>query len=175
MLNCNPNGDTPSVDNSSFVDPTAVIIGAVTIGKNVFIAPGAVIRADEPGSSVTINDNCNIQDRVIIHAIAGTRVSIDENTSLTHGCIVHGPCAIGKNCIVGFGSVDFKAKIADGVCIKHLAVVEDVDIPSRRLIESTRFISTAEDVKSLKHVNSELKKFAERVISANLELVKKYL
>jgi len=171
----NPYGDSPSVDNSSFIDPTAVVIGAVTIGKNVLIAPGAVIRADEPGSSIVIGDNCNIQDRVIIHALEETTVSIDENTSLSHGCIVHGPCVIGKNCFIGFGSVVFKTKMEDDVCVKHLAVVENIDIPSGRLIESTRFISTAEDVKSLNPVDDEFKKFAERVIFTNLELTKKYL
>lgn len=175
MMKCNPNGDTPCVDSSSFVAPSAVLIGAVNIGKNVFIAPGAILRADEPGSSIDIGDNCNIQDRVIIHALHETAVSIDKNTSLAHGCIVHGPCAIGKNCFIGFGSVVFGTKIGDGVCIKHLAVVENIDIPSGRLIDSTRSISTAEDVKSLKRVDDEFKKFAECVISANLNLVRKYL
>jgi len=175
MMKCNPNGDAPCIDDSSFVAPSAVVIGAVNIGKNVFIAPGAVIRADEPGSSIDIGDNCNIQDRVIIHALEETTVSIDENTSLAHGCIVHGPCAIGKNCFIGFGSVVFKTKIGDEVCIKHLAVVEDVDIPSGRLIESTRLVNTGESVKSLKCTDSESKEFAQRVVSANLNLLKKYL
>ncbi|MBL7072474.1 MAG: carbonate dehydratase [Candidatus Omnitrophica bacterium] len=174
MLKPNPHGDSPSVDNSSFVDPTAVVIGAVTIGKNVFIAPGAVIRADEPESSIIIGDNCDIQDRAIIHALHGTGVSIGENTSVAHGGIVHGPCVIGKNCFIGFGSVVFKTKIGDEVCIKHLAVVENIDIPSGKLIDSASSISSAEDVGSLKRVDDELKKFAKCVISANLELVKKY-
>ena len=49
MMSWNPNGDYPKVDTTSYIHPTAVVIGKVRIGKNVFVGPGAVIRADEPG------------------------------------------------------------------------------------------------------------------------------
>ncbi|MDP2830648.1 MAG: carbonate dehydratase, partial [Candidatus Omnitrophota bacterium] len=62
MIRRNPQGDYPKIDKTSYIDPTAVIIGKVKIGKNVFIAPGAVIRADEAKSSVIIGDSSNIQD-----------------------------------------------------------------------------------------------------------------
>ena len=115
MFRWNPEGDYPQIDDSAYIDSTAVIIGKVDIGKNVFIGPGAVVRADELGSSITIKDNCNIQDRVIIHALENTSVLIEENTSLVHGCIVHGPCKIGKNCFIGFGSVVFNAEVGSEV------------------------------------------------------------
>ncbi|MBU0952022.1 MAG: hypothetical protein KKH91_04250 [Elusimicrobia bacterium] len=83
---------------SAFVHPTAVIIGNVKIGKQVFVGPDAVIRADEPKSSIFIGANCNVQDRVIVHALQNTSVYVDNNSSLSHGCIVHGPCKIGKKC-----------------------------------------------------------------------------
>ena len=104
----NPQGDYPKIDKTAYIDPSAVIIGKVTIGRNVFVAPGAVIRADEPESFIRIGDNCNIQDRVVAHALANTSVIIGRNTSLSHGCIVHGPCVIGKGCFIGFGSVILK-------------------------------------------------------------------
>ena len=69
MLNWNSSGDYPQIDKDTYVHSTAVIIGKVSIGKNVFIGPGAVIRADEKGSSIIIKDNCNVQDRVIIHGL----------------------------------------------------------------------------------------------------------
>ena len=62
---------------------------------------GAVIRADGPRSSIVIRDNCNIQERVIIHALENTSVFIEETGSLAHGCIIHGPCKIGKDCFIG--------------------------------------------------------------------------
>jgi carbonic anhydrase/acetyltransferase-like protein (isoleucine patch superfamily) len=151
-----------------------VVIGKVKIRKNVFIAPGAVIRADEPGSSIVIDGNCNVQDRVIIHALKGSLVLVRQNTSLAHGCIIHGPCRIGKNCFIGFGSVVFDAQIGDGVIIEHLSCVEKVKILSGKVVTSGRVINNQKDAEGLKRADKSLKDFAKNVIKVNLGLVKRY-
>lgn len=174
MIKSNPSGDYPQVDKDACVDESALIIGKVRIGKNVFIAPGAVIRADEQGSSIIIKANCNVQDRVVVHALSKSRVIIDEGTSLSHGCIVHGPAKIGKNCFIGFGSVVFRARLGNGVVIKHLAVVEGIKIPQNRLVESHKTITNQEDLKDLGFVSKEMKAFTRMVVKANLKLVRGY-
>ncbi len=174
MIRRNPHGEYPKIDNTSYIDNTALIIGAVKIGKNVFVGPGAVIRADEPSSSITIQDNCNIQDRVIIHALENSSVLVEENTSLAHGCIIHGPCKISKNCFVGFGSVVFNAEISNDVFIKHLVVVDGVSIPPERVIESCTLITNKDKTNNLQTSDQSLKKFAGTVVRTNLDLVKKY-
>jgi len=174
MMEWNPSGDYPQIDKTVYVHATAVIIGKVRIGKNVFVGPHAVVRADEPKSSVVIGDNCNIQDRVIIHALKESSVDIEDNISLSHGCIIHGPCKIGKGCFIGFGSVVFRADIGERVCVKHLAAVEGVDVASGRMIESCRVISCEDDTRRLAYVDKETKNFMDRVIETNLELVKGY-
>lgn len=174
MLRWNPQGDYPQIDDSAYIDSTAVIIGNVDIGKNVFIGPGAVIRADEPGSLITVKDNCNIQDRVIIHALEDTSVLIEESTSLAHGCIIHGPCKISRNCFVGFGSVVFNAEVSKGVLIKHLVVVEGVNIFPERVVESSRLINSEDEVKELRCTDKKSKDFMSNVLKANLDLLKRY-
>jgi len=174
MLRWNPNGDYPQIDNTAYIHPTAVIIGKVSIGRNVFIGPTAVIRADEPGSSIIVKDNCNVQDRVIIHALEDSSVLIGENTSLAHGCIIHGPCKIGKNCFVGFGSVIFKAEVGESVCVKHLVVVEGVNIISERIVGSHQLVNYEDDARDLRYVDKKTKDFMEKVIKSNLNLVKGY-
>lgn len=174
MISWNPNRDRPQIDNTAYIHPTAVLIGKVNIGKNIFVGPGAVIRADETGSSIEIKDNCNVQDRVIIHALENTSVLIEENTSLAHGCIIHGPCKIGKSCFIGFGSVIFKAEVGDGVCVKHLAVIEGVTIMPGRIIESQCSIRCEDDARELRYADKKYKEFMEKVIKVNLELVKGY-
>ena len=174
MLRWNPKGDYPQIHDSAYVDSTAVIIGAVKIGKDVFIGPGAVIRADEPGSSITIKDSCNIQDRVIIHALENSSVVIEENTSLAHGCIVHGPCKIGKKCFIGFGSVVFKSEIGEKTLMKHLAVVERVKILPDRVVESGRVVNCEGDSRKLRYADKKDEEFMEKVAQVNLDLVKGY-
>jgi len=92
-----PEGDNPVIGKSSYVDRTAVIIGKVFIGENVFVGPGAVVRADEPGSSITIKDNSNVQDNTVIHSFEKSHVIIDEKVSIAHGAIIHGPAKIGNS------------------------------------------------------------------------------
>jgi carbonic anhydrase/acetyltransferase-like protein (isoleucine patch superfamily) len=174
MIRHNPQSDFPKVDRTAYVDPSAVIIGKVRIGRNVFVAPGAVIRADEQGSFVIIGDGCNIQDRVVVHALGKSSVNIGKNTSLSHGSIVHGPCKIGKSCFVGFGSVIFKAIIKDNVFIKMLAVIEGVDIPGKKCIPNGAIICSPKAVDLLRTISSEEASFAQRVIKTNLRLVKNY-
>ena len=167
-------GQRPQIDSSAFIDPTAVIIGKVSIGRNVFVGPGAVVRADEPGSSIIIQDGCNVQDRVIVHALGRTAVVVDEGTSLSHGCIIHGPCKIGKRCFIGFGSVVFRAEIGDGVCVKHLTVVENANILSEKKVDSNQRISGEESPECLCCVDGETRAFMDNVAKANLDLVGGY-
>ena len=174
MIRRNPQGDDPKIDKTAYIDPSAVIIGKVKIGKNVFVAPGAVIRADEPESFIRIGDNCNIQDRVVIHALGNSSVIIGNATSLSHGCVIHGPCSIGKECFVGFGSVIFKAKLENGVFVKFMAVVSGVNIPSRRIIADGAVVDTVSKVKLLSSTSGESRKFSQRVLRANRNLLKGY-
>ncbi|NQU74660.1 MAG: carbonate dehydratase [Candidatus Omnitrophica bacterium] len=174
MLNWNPEGDYPEIDKTAYIDPTAVMMGKVKIGKNVFIGPGAVLRADEPKSSIIINDNCNVQDKVIIHALENTSVLIEENTSLTHGCIIHGPCKIGRNSFVGFGSVVFGATLGQGAIIKHLALVENADVPPYTVVESRQVVNDKDAARRLECADKEIRLFSKNVLKTNLELVKRY-
>jgi len=174
MIRSNPQGDYPTIHKTAYIDPSAVVLGNVMIGKNVFVAPGAVIRADEWGSSITIGDHCNIQDRVIIHALGDSSVIIGKKTSLSHGCIVHGPCRIGKECFIGFGSVIFRAKLHDGVFVKFMATVLEVVIPSRRVIANGLIVDKVREVKVLGSVSKEEREFSRKVLKANLDLLKGY-
>ena len=51
----------------------------------------------------------------------------------------------------------------------HLAMAEEVSILSERIVEFSQSISIIEDTKELKHACKKLKKFAKKVIEANLD------
>ncbi len=59
---------SPKIDPSSYVSPEAVVIGNVTIGKRVYLAPHSFVRGDE-GQPLHIGDESNIQDGAGIHAL----------------------------------------------------------------------------------------------------------
>ncbi len=170
----NQRGEFPRVDGSAFVDPSALIVGDVLVGREVFVGPGAVIRADEPRSSIEIGDGSNVQDGVIIHALEGSRVLIGKMTSLAHGCRIHGPCRIGDGCFVGFGSVVFGASIGDGTLVRHLAVVEGVEVGKGKRVESGCVVDTHAKARELEGLGEGDRDFANRVAAMNLSLARTY-
>ncbi len=174
MLEWNAYGDYPQIDKASYIHPSAVVIGKVVIGSGVFVAPGAVIRADEEESSIMIADHCNIQDHVVIHALSHSRVELGERTSLSHGCIVHGPCKIGKDCFVGFNSVIFNAELEDRVFVKFMAGALDVHIPAGRVIPNGTVVDTPAKSDALLAMPKDLEVFSHNVLKANAVLLKGY-
>ena len=176
----NPNGDIPQVDPTAYIDPTAQLIGNVHIGPEVFVGPYAIIRADEIDAEgkvhpVTISARCNVQDSVIIHALGSTEVTVGQQTSLAHGCIIHGPCTIGQDCFIGFRAVVYKSELSDGTFVSASSVVQAVDLPENSFVPAAAAILSADDAVNLVTKTTEAdRQFKQKVINANLTLAKEY-
>jgi carbonic anhydrase/acetyltransferase-like protein (isoleucine patch superfamily) len=106
----------------------ATVVGDVSIGDDVGIWFGAVIRADK--DTITINDGSNIQDNAVIHTTTGYPVEIGSYVSVGHGAILHG-CIIGDRVLVGMGAIIMNGvTIGQGSIIGAGAVVtENTGIP----------------------------------------------
>jgi carbonic anhydrase/acetyltransferase-like protein (isoleucine patch superfamily) len=163
----------PKFGNDVCISEHAVVIGNVKIGDEVFIAPHATIRCDEPGSEIIIGPRCNIQDNVVIHSLTGCKVMIGADTSIGHSSIIHGPCEIGERCFVGFGSVVFKSILGDGSMVMHRALVEDTLVPAGRMVPSGAVVKGM-DGRSLIEVGSEMENFSDTVRNINMQLAKTY-
>ncbi|OPY28551.1 MAG: Carbonic anhydrase precursor [Methanomassiliicoccales archaeon PtaU1.Bin030] len=164
----------PKIGNGTYVDPSSSILGDVTIGSGVYVAPNASIRADEPGSKIVIEDECNIQDNVIIHALSGSTVRVGVGSTLAHGCIVHGPCTIGKGCFIGFGSILFDCTLMDGCVVLHRALLTNSHISSSRLISNGAIIDGDLNGDGLPEVPEHHRRFADSVREMNVELASMY-
>lgn len=106
----------------------ATVIGDVSIGDDVGIWFGAVIRADK--DKIAIKDGSNIQDNAVIHTTTGYPVEIGSHVSVGHGAILHG-CRIGDRVLVGMGAIVMNgATVGEGSIIGAGAVVtENTVIP----------------------------------------------
>jgi len=80
------NGKVPLVGEGTWIASSSEIIGDVTIGKNCWIGPCAVIRGDF--GSITIDDETAIEDGVVIHTPAS--VSIGTWVTIGHLAMIHG-------------------------------------------------------------------------------------
>jgi len=123
----------PKIHKSSFIAPTAVIIGNVNIGKNCGVFPNAVIRGDE--NSIVIGDGSNIQDCCVIHTDAEHQVKIGKNVTIGHAAMIHG-ATILDDCLIGIHATVLNgARISSGSIIGACALVtEDMVIPEHSLI-----------------------------------------
>jgi carbonic anhydrase/acetyltransferase-like protein (isoleucine patch superfamily) len=179
MIRKNPSGHLPSVHESAFVDPTAILCGKVIVEADVFIGPYAVIRADEVNADddlepIVIGAGSNIQDGVVIHCKAGGGVTIGRSTSIAHRSIVHGPCSVGDNVFIGFNSVLFNCTVGDGSVVRHNSVVEGCHVPPGFYIPSTTNVHSDEELASIRPVSGDATSFSESVAEANRALVRGY-
>ena len=123
----------PNVHKSSFIAPSAVIIGNVSIGKNCGVYPHAVIRGDE--NSIEIGDGSNVQDCCVIHVDDKYHVKIGKDVSIGHLAMIHG-AIIEDECLIGISATILNGvKIGSGSIIGANALVTaGMEIPKNSLV-----------------------------------------
>jgi len=118
-------GKAPQLGDGAWVADSAQVIGDVELGANASIWFGVVVRGDnEP---IRIGRNTNVQDGSVLHSDEGVPLTLEDNVTVGHQVMLHG-CSIGegsligiqavilnnvkigRNCIVGAGSVVTEGK-----------------------------------------------------------------
>ena len=124
-------GKVPQIGDDTYIHPQATVIGAVTIGKQCFIGPGAVLRGDL--GSIEIGDGTNIQDNCVIHA--DRKVVIGNNLIIGHGAIIH-DVILKDRVVVGMGSILMSGVVAeeDAIIGAGAVVKEHFKIPQRKIV-----------------------------------------
>lgn len=125
--------DAKVTGEALFMAGNATVTGNVTIGKQVGIWFGAVIRADK--DRITIGDRSNIQDNCVVHTSKDFPVTLGTDVSVGHGAILHG-CTIADQVLVGMGAIVLNgARIGKGSVVGAGAVVrEGADIPAGSVV-----------------------------------------
>jgi carbonic anhydrase/acetyltransferase-like protein (isoleucine patch superfamily) len=179
MIQKNIAGDQPQIDSTAFVDPSAVIIGRVTIGANTYIGPGVVLRADrfttiDEISKIKIGSNCSIQDLAVIHCRAETPIIINDDTSISHGVIIHGSTIIGRSCFVGARSVITNSMIEDFVYIRSNAIVENVHLTQESFVPNNTLLESQDMTIGLRKITAREKEFIAKCVAENREFSLRY-
>jgi carbonic anhydrase/acetyltransferase-like protein (isoleucine patch superfamily) len=102
-------GISPTLGARVYVDPSAVVIGAVTLGDDVSIWPTAVVRGDV--NTIEIGARTSIQDGSVLHVShdgpykpGGRNLVIGSDVTVGHRVVLHA-CTIGNANLVGMGSI----------------------------------------------------------------------
>lgn len=102
-------GVVPVCDPTSYVHPSADVIGDVIIGPGCYIGPSASLRADF--GRIRVEAGSNVQDSCTVHVYPGADCVLGEGSHVGHGAILHG-CVLEPRVLVGMNSV-----VMDGVRI----------------------------------------------------------
>jgi carbonic anhydrase/acetyltransferase-like protein (isoleucine patch superfamily) len=125
-------GRVPRIDPAAYVHPDAVVIGAVTIGPESTVWPGAVLRGDY--GVITVGARTSVQDGSVIHATADCPTTIGNGCVIGHLVHLEG-CTLEDDSLAGSGSVVLhRARVGRGATVGANAVVtNDTVVPAGAL------------------------------------------
>jgi carbonic anhydrase/acetyltransferase-like protein (isoleucine patch superfamily) len=125
-------GTRPEIHDSAYVDPTAVVIGDVTIGPDASVWPNVTLRGDH--GNITLAEGANVQDNAVLHE----GVEIGPYATVGHTAIVHA-ATVEERALVGMG-----ATVLDRSVVGERAVVganslltENTEVEPRTLYAGT--------------------------------------
>lgn len=171
-----------SFHRTAYIHPNATVIGRVILGPHVHIAAGASVRADE-GTPFFIGANSNIQDGAVLHALKDRYVTvhserwavhIGERVSVAHQALIHGPCAIGEDCFIGFKSVVHDAVLGPGCYLGIGSTVVGVNVPAGRWVPHGTVIQSQADADALPQASDAHRHFNDDVVDVNRGLARAY-
>ena len=123
----------PDVAGSAWVAGSATVVGAVTLGAEVGVFYGAVLRGDL--DAIEVGAGSNIQDGCVLHTDPGFPVRVGEGVSVGHRAVLHG-CTVADAVLIGMGAVVLNgAVVGEGSLVAAGAVVlEGTVVPPGSLV-----------------------------------------
>jgi len=156
----------PRIDDDAFVAPTAVVVGAVTMGPRSSIWYGAVARAD--ADQIDIGEGSNVQDGCTLHSDEGFPLLIGKGVTVGHRVVLHG-ARVDDDVLVGMGSIVMNgAHIGSGSIVAAGAVVTPgTEVPPGSVVGGipAKVLRQATD-DDLAHIRGNAASYTERLASA---------
>ena len=193
LTSFNADINKPVVAKSAFIHQIGSVIGDVTLGERVYVAPTASVRGDE-GQGLFIGNETNIQDSVVIHGLEtmeegkaieknqveynGKKYSvyIGNRVSLAHQSQVHGPALVEDDTFVGMQSLVFKSTIGKGVVIEPGAKIIGVKVAAGRYVPTGSIVTKQADADALPEITESypFREINKAVVHVNTQLADGY-
>lgn len=127
-------GVWPVVGEGCYLDPSAQVIGDVTMGAQSSVWMNAVLRGDV--NAIRIGSQTNVQDCAVLHGMRYKYpVIVGDLVTIGHNATVHG-CVLEDMVLIGIGATVLNnARIGEGSIIAAGAVIpEQMVIPPNSLV-----------------------------------------
>ncbi len=167
-------GIFPTLGERVYIDPAATVIGDVTLGDDVSVWPGAVVRGDM--HSIRVGHRTNVQDNAVLHIThdshynpGGWPLAIGDDVVIGHRAILHG-CTVGNRVLVGIGSI-----VNDGVVVEDEVIIgAGCVVPPGKTLESG-FVYVGNPCRQLRHITDQEREFFRYSPAHYVELKDLYL
>lgn len=157
-------GKRPFFDETVYIDESAVVIGDVTLARDVSLWPQVTVRGDV--QSIQIGEGTNVQDGCVLHVShdgqyspGGFPLKIGQGVTIGHRAVVHG-CTVGDCCLIGIGAV-----IMDGAVLEDYVILGAGSLvpPGKRLRSGYLYVgSPAKQARPLKEQEREFLEYSYR-------------
>lgn len=146
---------SPKVAKSAWIAPNAMVIGDVTLGEDVSIWFGSVVRGDV--HKIVIGDRTSIQDLSMVHVTHykradqsdGNPTLIGSDVTIGHKVMLHG-CTIEDACLIGMG-----ATIIDGAVIGKESIVGAGSLVTKNKVFPPRSLIMGSPAKLIRSLSDE--------------------
>jgi carbonic anhydrase/acetyltransferase-like protein (isoleucine patch superfamily) len=193
LTSFNADINKPVVAKSAFIHQIGSVIGDVTLGERVYVAPTASVRGDE-GQGLFIGNDSNIQDSVVLHGLEtmeegkaieknqvefnGKKYSVyvGNRVSLAHQSQVHGPALVEDDSFIGMQALVFKASIGKGVVVEPGAKIIGVKVPAGRYVPTGTILTKQADADALPEITESypFREINKAVVHVNTQLADGY-
>lgn len=122
-----------ALPGGAYAAQNAVLTGDVTLGEDVGIWFGCVLRGDD--AALTIGARTNVQDLTMIHADTGVPNVIGSGVTIGHRCVLHG-ARVEDGCLIGMGAILLGGSVigAESLVAAGAGVKERFVAPPRSLL-----------------------------------------
>ncbi|MCY2960585.1 MAG: gamma carbonic anhydrase family protein [Planctomycetota bacterium] len=122
-----------ALEGGAYAATNAVLTGDLTLGVDVGIWFGCVLRGDD--APLTIGARTNVQDLTMIHADTGVPNVIGSEVTIGHRCVLHG-ARVEDRCLIGMGAILLGGSVigAESLVAAGAVVREGFVVPPRSLV-----------------------------------------
>lgn len=122
-----------ALPGGAFKARNAIVTGDVTLGADVGLWFGCVVRGDD--AALVVGARTNVQDLTMIHADTGAPNVIGSEVTIGHRCVLHG-VRIGDGALIGMGAVLLGGSVVgeEALVAAGAVVREGFEVPSGMLV-----------------------------------------
>lgn len=161
-------GRRPKISPKAFIALTAVLIGDVTIGDDVSIWFGAVLRSDQNENPIVVGARTSVQDNCVIHSGEAPAI-LEDDVTVGHGAIMEG-CVIRRGAIIGMNVTVLENTEIGEEC---LIAAGSVIVPHTKI--PPRVLAAGSPAKVKKEISGEALNWIKMGSSTYVNLCRNYL